>query len=75
MGEGRTSDMMSRSFCAVCILVEPFGLRICFVSVLWRAANLGLAERMGSSIGGSIVCLLVAWLTGCDVGGEGVWVC
>lgn len=58
-GEERTSDRASRSFCAECSFVEPFGLSIDFVSVLCRAANLGFVCRTWSSIGGSILVIVV----------------
>lgn len=45
----------SRSFCAGWFLVEPEGLRMFFVRVAWRRANLGLDWRICSSIGGSMV--------------------
>lgn len=50
-----TSFTASLSLCAGCIFVEPFALRICFASVVCRAAKRGLLCRIVSSMGGSIV--------------------
>lgn len=54
-GEIGTSETASRSFCAGCFLVDPDGLRMLFVSVEYKAANLGLLCSTDSSIGGSIL--------------------
>ena len=56
---GFASDTASRSFCAECSFVEPEGLSICFVREVCSKPNLGLLWSTESSIGGSILVVVV----------------
>ena len=53
----QTEETASRSFCAGWCFVDPLGLRMFFVSCVCKAANLGFACKIESSIGGSIFVL------------------
>lgn len=55
----RTSRIASFSFAPGSFFVEPFGLRITVVSVLYSAAKSGLFWRAASSTGGSILTRVV----------------
>lgn len=55
----RVSVTASRSFCAGWCFVEPFAFRMLFARVACRAANLGLLCSIESSIGGSILAVVL----------------